>query len=504
MHGIAGEVDSLEVSMLTLANTQLAKTHSASYDYVMDADFFDRKDELAMLERAWASDRAELVTVWGRRRVGKSALLGEFAASHNAIYIYGTRASQRDTLDDLATIAARRFDDEFLAQSSFPSWDAALAYLAQRATDARLAVIFDEFGYLCEVTPGLDTIVQRWWDRTGKTANILVVVASSGFSFMRELTGGRGALHGRRTAQIEVHPFDHADAAPFFAELDPIDRVRAYACLGGLPAYLQHWRHGLGLAGNLRASLLQPGHMLFSEAQELLSTEFHQEALYASILRAIAGGDERLSEIARAVGRHSVNEILGHVQRLVELRFVRRDAPITEASRERSRRALYRLADPYLRFWFRFVAPNRGLLQSGHGAEVWDSIIAPALDEFVARTAWEEVVQQHLWRRLRAGTLPRTFSDLGRWWDSRDEIDVVGMQGDHAVVVGECKWTNRELTEGDLADLQRKAQHLPLAENPLWILAGRSGFHPVLRARAEFGDLLLVTPEDLFDPAVAG
>lgn len=461
-------------------------------------DFVNRERELDQLEAAWNTPGSALVTLWGRRRAGKSTLLSRFAIGKRAVYLYGTRLAERDILADLATQAAEVFDEPYLRAAPFPTWDAALDYLAERARGPRLLLVLDEFPYLCEATPGLDTLVQRWWDRVSGSAQLVVVLAGSGLSFMGGLTGVRGPLHGRRTAQVEVHPFDYFDAARFFPHLQAADRVRAYACFGGIPAYLQHWTPHASLAEQVQHTMLSPGHALFREGEELLRTEFHQEALYASILRAVATGEERPSDIARAVGRRSADEIFDHLRRLQELRFLRREVPVTELERPRTQRVLYRLADPYLRFWFRFVSPFRSFLQLGGGASLWAEEIAPALDEFVARTTWEEVCAQHLWRRQQGGRLGVRVAQLGRWWNGQDEIDLVGMWGGRVTLVGECKWTASPVDADELFALQRKAAKLPLERPPLWVLASRSGFDPAWRQRAEAGEVLLLTPDDLY------
>lgn len=206
----------------------------------MNQPFFNRERELAQLEEAWHAPGAKLVTLWGRRRVGKSTLLSRFATGKRSVYLYGTRMTERDILVGLALQVADVCDDPYLRSAPFPTWDAALDYLEARSQADRLLVIFDEFPYLCEVTRGLDTLVQRWWDRVHQTAHLMLVLAGSGFSFMEGLTGARGPLHGRRTGQVEVRPFDYLDAARFFPHLAPEDRIRAYACFGGMPAYLRH------------------------------------------------------------------------------------------------------------------------------------------------------------------------------------------------------------------------------------------------------------------------
>lgn len=466
----------------------------------MIESFFNRELELADLQNAWESRGAALVTLWGRRRVGKSTLLSHFAAGKRSVYLYGTRMTERDILTDLALQASDAFSDSYLRSAPFPTWDAALEYLAERARNERLLVILDEFPYLCEVTQGLDTLIQRWWDRIHRSSKVMVVLAGSGFSFMEGLTGAQGALHGRRTAQVAVHPFDYLDASRFFEHLSPEDKVRAYACFGGVPAYLRHWSEEGSLPEQVQRTVLSPGHVLFREAEELLRTEFHQEALYASILRAVASGEERPSDIARAVGRHGADEIFDHLRRLQELRFLRRDVPVTEWERTRTQRVLYRLADPYLRFWFRFVSPYQSFLQLGKGEEVWAREIAPVLDEFVGRSTWEETCVQYLWRRLWVDDIDAKFSQLGRWWDGKDEIDLVGLWRGRATLVGECKWSSTPMDAGVLTALRRKAEKLPIRGQPLWVLASRSGFEPGVEELAAESGVLLLTPSDMFSP----
>lgn len=461
--------------------------------------FHDRERELERLEAIWRTDGAQLVTVWGRRRTGKSALLSRFTRDKRAVYLYGTRFAESDILENLSIASATAFDLSYLRTNPFPSWRIALDFLAQEVRIERTLVIFDEFSFLCDVTPGLDTLVQQWWDLQGQSSNVVLVIAGSAFSFMADLTGYSGALHGRRTSQLTLDPFDYLDSARFFPHLDAVDRVRAYACFGGIPAYLRYWRHDWSLEEAIRSTLLNPSHFLFREGEDLLRTEFHQEALYASILRAVADGERRPSDIGRAVGGRSVSDITDNLRRLLDLQYLRREVPITEIGRMRSQRVLYQLNDPYLRFWFRFVAPNQSPLQLEYDQAIFDGQIAPNLDEFVARTTWEEVCTQFLWRSVAARTLP-LLTNLGRWWDGGDEIDIVGMLDKKVSLIGECKWTNAPVDERTYDQLRAKARKLDTVDSPLWVLASRSGFTPGLRRRVEGGNVLLIGPEDLYSP----
>lgn len=279
---------------------------------------------------------------------------------------------------------------------------------------------------------------------------------------------------------------------------------RAYAAFGGVPAYLDVWRDGVALPDMIQSALLTPGELLFAEADELLRTEFHQATMYMAILRAITFGQVKPSDIARAAGKPSADDIFPYLRRLIELRLVRREAPVTEWDQVRPRATLYWLDDPYLRFWFRYVSPTRARLQLGGARRVWDAEIAPTLNQFVAATTWESVCQQGIWRQVAAGSLPVDLTHLGRWWDNTDAIDLVGhWQGD-VRLVGECKWTNEPVGETTLVELQRKAAKLSLRQLPIWVLASRSGFTPELRQLATTrADLALITPDRLYEVATA-
>jgi hypothetical protein len=462
-----------------------------------ESDFYDRKVELSALERLWSGHGGQLVTLWGRRRIGKSRLLARFARDKRAIYLYGLRRSEADILRDLSVEAARVLGDPYLARAPFPDWSAALDRLTQATETERLLVVLDEFPYLNDSTPGLDTIVQRWWDRDGAKADLMLVIAGSSFSLMNELTGVRGALHGRRTAQLEVGAFDFVDAAAFYPHLQSVDRIRAYACLGGVPAYLQFWEPDQSIEQHLRSTVLRPDHVLFREPEMLLQTEFHQESTYSSILRAIAAGAHRPSEIALAVGKHSAADIFDHLERLRDLHIVARQVPITEQHQARQHRPHYVLADPFLRFWFRFVAPFQSLIQLGGGDQVWTREIAPALDEWVGRTTWEDVIIQAIWRLVQNSSISTPIGTVGRYWDKDTEIDVLGMWNDQVTLIGECKWTNDPLDERILFDLRRKSAKLKLSPDATVVLASRSGFTDGVRRRAETEPLVLLDPSTL-------
>jgi AAA+ ATPase superfamily predicted ATPase len=190
-----------------------------------------------------------------------------------------------------------------------------------------------------------------------------------------------------------------------------------------------------------------------------------------------------LNEIKQATG---IDGATAYLDTLQQLHLVERCVPVTETQPQKSRRGLYRLKDHYLRFWFRYLHPNRSQLERGGGQLILENRVLPEIDHF-ASLAFEEICQQVFWQSGLAGELPFTPAKIGRWWRASEEIDLVVLGEGDALLV-ECKWTGKPLGTDILADLERKAQ---LAAPELggrrirFALCARSGFTPQLIAAAK-------------------
>jgi hypothetical protein len=306
----------------------------------------------------------------------------------------------------------------------------------------------------------------------------------------------RAPLYGRRTAQWQLQPLRFADAAEFVARFTVDEKVQTYAILGGVPAYLLQFDDRLSLLDNAEQHILATGTFLYDEPRFLLLQELGDPHRYFSILEAIAGGRTRQNDIAQAVGL-AVTSLPFYLATLRDLGLVERVVPVTETQPQKSRRALYRLRDQYFQFWFRFVHPNRSLLERGVTAPVRRQI-ADQLDQFTG-PVFEAICQDHIWRLAESGELGFTPRAVGRWWDDREEIDIVALS-DEDILLGECKWSTRPVGTDVLTDLHRKAQ--TLLSRSTWprvhyTLFSRSGFIPALRSQAAEAHVALIDLETI-------
>ena len=381
----------------------------------------------------------------------------------------------------------------------YSSWDDIFTALARLAQTERLVVVLDEFPYLVAAYPPVASVLQRLWDHVLSKTQVMLILCGSYIGMMEEtVLGYQAPLYGRRTAQYLLEPLDFSAAQLFYPQYTPEDRVRAYAIFGGTPAYLRVINRNQPLATNIEQNILTHGAFLYDEVRFVLQQELREPRNYFAVLQAIAAGRTQLNEIKQATGLEGV---MAYLDTLQQLHLVERVVPVTETQPHKSRRGLYRLKDHFLRFWFRFVHPNRSQLERGASASVLADTVLPYLDQFTG-PVFENVCQQFLWHAGQNGQLPLMPKQIGGWWRANEEIDLIAFNDDTALLT-ECKWTSRPVGVDILADLERKAK-LTLPElagrHIRYALCARSGFTDQLRQMmTSRSDVYLFGLSDILD-----
>lgn len=404
---------------------------------IPESMLIDREEEMKVLNELYNSGKAELIVIYGRRRVGKTRLLQEFVRDKNHIYLIADISE--NILDTFSRIVSKKY-----RFAKFDSWDEFFEFLLSISED-RIVVVLDEFQYLYKVNKAFPTILQRWWEEL-KNTKIMLILCGSIISLIYRISLGYGsALYGRKTSELEVKPLKFRDIRNFFPRYSPEELVKVYAVLGGVPRYLEEFDNSADVMTNLKERILRKTSFLYNEPMNLLFEEFKDYAKYLAILNAVAEGATTFSEIS-VKSRIQQNKLSKYLMTLERVGIVRKVIPITE---KKSKRSIYEISDNFYRFWFKFVYPNRSYLEFGNIDIVLEEI-EKEFNQFIGK-AFEDIAREFLSERYM----------VGRWWYKDVEVDAVGI-GKNEAVFFEVKWKDLSYREAlkILRELKEKSENV--------------------------------------------
>jgi AAA+ ATPase superfamily predicted ATPase len=461
--------------------------------------FIDRTKELAFLEEQWARERASFVVVYGRRRIGKTALISHFLSGRRGLYFLATEEGEAQNRSAFRALAAQFSGNELLASSNTADWDLIFKALfepaPQRGGQKRLIIAIDEFQYLAKANPAFPSILQKIWDSFLSGKNVMLILCGSSVSMMESsVLSYNSPLYGRRTGQIRLEqiPFSHYGA--FFPGRGERELVERYAVTGGVPKYIEFFENG-NLNREIQKNILTTSGFLYNEPAFLLRMEVSEIGSYYSLIKVIAAGNRRLSQIASALELKQTG-ISKYLNTLITLGILEREVPVTEENPEKSKRGLYRIKDNFLRFWFRFVFPRMGYIELGRSGEVMEQIKQNFIDGHESYV-WEDVCREKMWTLDFEKRWGFSINRCGRWWNKETEIDIVAYDSSSFdMIFGECKFSSRKTGAAVLRELEQKADAVlwkKESRRNYFVIFSTGGFSSELKAIAESrNDLLLV------------
>lgn len=454
--------------------------------------FIGRERELDALNKLYKSNKFEFAVIYGRRRVGKTALINEFIGDKKAIYFMGIESNAKQNLENFSK-SIMEFASGIETESSFLSFQAALEYVFKLAENERIILAIDEYPYVARSSKSLASTLQLLIDKYKDTSKLMLILCGSSMSYMEDhVLAYKAPLYGRRTAQMKLLPFDFEETCRYFKNLSDEDKALIYGVAGGTPQYLLQMDDKLSVEDNIKNTYLNPISFLYEEPTNLLKQEVREPAIYTAIITAIATGSSRMSEISSKVGEDT-NVCTNYIKNLMNLGIVQKETPYGEKA---SRKSVYSIEDNMFRFWYRFVLDNNSIIARG-AADLVYKRIEPQLSDYMGKV-FEEICKQYLWKQLLSGNCPVEFSSLGRWWGndpkekSQTEIDIMGEQDKNTALFAECKWTNEKVDLGVLETLIKRS-NLFSYKTKHYYLFSKSGFTKGCIDKAnEMGNVSLV------------
>lgn len=462
-----------------------------------------REQDLAELNALISQPGGQFILVYGRRRVGKTTLLLHWAQQSGYPLIYWV--ASRDTASQVRLSFVKSLWNWVYPNSQsiprFESWAdifdlAAQLIKGKLGEEERIILILDEFSYAAESDPSLPSYLQAAWDHRFKNSNVILVLAGSHLGMMTELMSYQAPLYGRFTGQLPVEPLPFSSLNRFLPGYSPQERVEVYSVVGGIPAYLERFNPNESVGANVQRLFIRRTGMFRSEPFMLIGDVVRRETqTYEAILKSIAEGNRTSKAISNALGLPS-SHLSPYLQQLDALHLIERRIPATVAPAKRrvSRNSRYHLVDPYLRFYFRFIAPNLNMVELELSDLLWQRI-DEQFSSYVGATAFEELCRQWTIEQARAGKLPFTPELVGSHWSATEQVDVVAINWrEKAILLGECKWLQDVIGANIVKDLVAKSAHIVSVEEwkIFYVFFSRSGFSDAAVAEARKIDARLI------------
>jgi len=455
--------------------------------------FINRNEEFEILSRFYKEDKFHFVPVYGRRRIGKTRLIQEFIKDKPAIYFLADSVAEQEQLKSLGREVGAFFDD-ILAQRGFADWQQFFEYLKKNVRDRTILVI-DEFPYLVNSNKAISSIFQKGIDQYLKDTGLFLILMGSSVGMMeREVLFYKAPLYGRRTGSLKMNELSFNSMKEFFPGKGMEELVSIFGVIGAIPAYLEQLDPQKDIFGNIEELILNRGTFLSSEVEFILREELREPRNYFVILRSIAQGKRKVSEIINDTG-FDKSLLSRYLEILRSLGFVEKEIPVTEKHPEKSKLGLYRIHDRFFEFWFRYVFPNRSRLEIGKSKEVLRKI-KENFDQYLS-FVFEDVCRQHCLELMKDGKMQ--FTSIGRWWRKNEEIDIVALDEESKEIYFiEVKWSKKPVGIDILDDLRRKALLVEWESGERkehFMLFSRSGFTDTLITRAKAEGIALLTVE---------
>ena len=413
--------------------------------------FINRERELKALERFWQENQSQLIVIYGKRRIGKTELIKQFIKEKPHIYFLSQKINEHENLKLLGESVGRIFDDEILTKNGFDDWQWFFKYV-QKHIKKRTIVVIDEFPYLAGANKGISSIFQAGWDEFLKNTPIFLILCGSSISMMEEeILSYKAPLYGRRTGQIFLKPFIFQEAIKFYPKTSFEYCLQLFSIAGGNPSYLKKFNSQLSLTKNIKSKILQPEEFLYNEIEFILREELREPRNYFVILKSIALGKNRISEIVNETGLEK-SILHKYLFILEDLHIIQKEVPITEKNPLKSRKGIYKFQDQFFKFWFKYILPNKGYIEE----EKIDFVMRRINKDFnqIVAENYEKVAKEII---KSNETKFFQIDKIGRWWDRNEEIDILALnEEENKILFCEVKWSNKQVGTNVYENLKRK------------------------------------------------
>lgn len=457
--------------------------------------FIGREKELKQLNRYYEMDSFQFPVIYGRRRVGKTALINEFTKDKDKIFYTAIESNLKQNLENFSR-SIFEYENKLGKMPIFQNFQDALEYIFECSINKRIILVIDEYPYLAKICKEISSILQILIDKYKDNSKLFLILCGSSMSFMEEqVLGYQSPLYGRRTSQFKILPFDFYESCKFLEGFNNYEKAMIYGITGGTPQYLLKINKKMTFEENIKENIINISSYLFEEPNNLLKQEVREANFYNSIISAVATGSTKLNEISSKVGEES-GKVTNSINKLIQLGILRKETPIGNKS---NRKTIYIVDDNLFNFWYRFILPNMSIIQNDMIDVAYERIMSQM--SMYMGYIFEEICKQYMWRLNIKNETPFVFTELGKWWGNdpirkeETEIDIMATDGND-LIVGECKWKN-ELIDIDVLEKIMDRKRL-FHNNKIYIyIFSKTGFTDKCIKYAKANNIQLISFDEM-------
>ena len=429
--------------------------------------FIGRTRELHSLEEVYNKKGFGMTVIYGRRRIGKSTLISEFAKDKKTIFYTATKVSADRNLELFSEQVLSVLDPAY-KNARFPSVESVFDLITEKVGKDKVVLVIDELPYWAEKDEALLSVIQKYIDTRWTKTNLMLILCGSTLSFMeKKVLSEKSPLFGRRDSQIRLETFNYRESALFVPDYSTEDKAICYGVTGGVAKYLALFDAKKSLDYNIKKLFFNTDGYLFDETKNLLTQEFSDITLANTIIEVIASGENQLSIIAAKVNEKEPT-VLYSLNKLIEVGLVERRKCITDEKNKK--KTQYILRDSMFKFWYSFIPKAYSVIEMGQGEFYYDKVVKPVIHSYMG-SIFEDMCRYYTLEQGVQNRFGCFVTKVGTYWgteliEDKDgkksqiaaDIDVVALsEVDKTVLIGECKFTKAKIDKEIYETLVRRA-----------------------------------------------
>ncbi len=432
--------------------------------------FIGREEEFKKLNIAYNSTKSELVALYGRRRIGKSALIKKFSnEKDNCIHFEGLEgAKTKEQINHFMLTLSAEVGDIYIRKINFDNWHDVFDYfttkhIINRDVKSKLIISFDEIQWMAMQRSELISLIKFYWDKYWKDNNVMLILCGSIASFMVNKVLKSKALYGRISLEILLRGLKAKDMPLFFKGKRSKEEILQYLMIfGGVPKYLEEINLNNSFSQNVNSLCFSQNGLMINELEKMFYSQFKEVKTYLKIVRLLKDGLFSLKEISEKLNITSGGALRSYLTNLENADMIQQSIPFNKKLNSKMKK--YYLSDEFLRFYFKFIEPNKMMIENNTRPELFDIICGKQF------TIWSGFAFEKFC--IKNSSLLAEIMDFNSKVilaspffgksDSKFQIDLLFLRSDKVITVCEIKYRKTTINIQVIEEVQKKIELLDI------------------------------------------